>query len=132
MTTKETTVEQALTAALKSSGDHLWLFLADITDRFVQSATKWFAENGWALVKLPDPDDTGGGPEVDEYTAWWGHYPDNDPHKEARWPGQDIVVEGDEVSYGGNNYLPDEARAFAATFLAAAEIAERESKCTTT
>lgn len=75
-----------------------------------------------AVVHLPPPDDIGG--LHGEYDAWWGRYPDNDLSQAARWPGYDVSTDDGEICYGGNNLLPEEARALGATFLAAAAAAE--------
>lgn len=128
MTAAREKVAQAIERALPDVTAHDARLSDDagtyLADAAIAAHLEALGSAGHVVVTLPEPDDVGDGPEVGEFDAWWGRYPDNDISQDARWPGYDVCAEGDEVSYGGNNYLPDEARALAAAFLAAAAKAE--------
>ncbi|MDP7721817.1 hypothetical protein [Mycobacterium sp. TY814] len=79
---------------------------------------------GVAIVALPEPDDTGSG-QGGEFDAWWGRYPDNDPHHAPRWAGYDVWAEHGKVHTSAiHEHTPDQARALAAVLLAAADAAK--------
>jgi hypothetical protein len=114
-------LEGAITDGLRASGITQPGLIAPLVDDILAALNCLPV----AVVELPDPDDTGGGPAVDEFDAWWGHYPDNDPRKPARWPNYDVTAAGGRCGYGvGGQFSPAEARLFAAALLAAAGVAE--------
>lgn len=79
---------------------------------------------GVAIVAVPEPDDTGSGRDG-EFNAWWGRYPDNDPHHAPRWDGHDVWAEHGNVHTSAiHEHTPEQARALAAALLAAADAAE--------
>lgn len=79
---------------------------------------------GVAIVALPEPEATGSG-QGGEFDAWWGRYPDNDPHHAPRWAGYDVWAEHGKVHTSAiHEHTPDQARALAAVLLAAADAAK--------
>lgn len=74
---------------------------------------------GYAVVELPKPDHIA--ERVSEVDAAWSAYPEGDPANDARWPGPyRVAADGDEIEFGGNNLLPEEAEALGAVLLASA------------
>jgi len=73
------TPEQALAEALRSCPNHPYMVLpgpVEITGSFVQSAMKWFADNGWELRSTSAPKDWGGAcPNcgATEHLQWTAH-----------------------------------------------------------
>jgi hypothetical protein len=79
--------------------------------------------NGWALTKLPEPDDTGSGKDG-EFDAWWAHYPNNNGSQPSKWPNWVICAADGDVHLGTWQMHPAKARAMAAALLAAANAVE--------